>query len=292
MTLDFEMPRILLKSLQECFPLLCSGMVLIFSVIISLSILMVNATEPYISDADRDLDARRQLFESWGSISRASWSLFIATFTAGWVKLANELIAKIHWSYAFLWLAYVVCVNFAIIRVLAGMFVQSCKKVADGDEKAMKLVKKKKQKRTHELIRDLLTRVGHGKEFDAKTLDDILQAEEGKHIGRALGLSPMELEEMLCFAAMSDNKVDEQELTNVLDRLKENARLVDLHKLRLELTELREVVQKDPTRLVDLRKLLFELTDLKEIVQEVKESVNMGRIYSKRAAVLRHQIEE
>eukprot|EP00440_Ansanella_granifera_P018987 gb/GFBE01020633.1/.p1 GENE.gb/GFBE01020633.1/~~gb/GFBE01020633.1/.p1 ORF type:complete len:559 (+),score=155.45 gb/GFBE01020633.1/:1-1677(+) len=142
---SFENLRVLVRTLGSTMDDLAWGMMLLLLIIIASGMLMVNLCQGFILNEQEDQTMRLWLFERFGSSGKAAYTLFEATFTGTWVQSARPLIVDVNPGFAFFWVLYVTIVNFAVIRVIAALFLKQTLAVAseDAEKTARENMKKK-----------------------------------------------------------------------------------------------------------------------------------------------------
>jgi len=141
----FSELQILIKTLVGSLPTLVWSCVLLFFIMMSAAIFMAQMVASVIDDESADLDLRKWAFERYGSWSRCFYTLFESTLSGGWPGHARRLILEVSSVYVLFWFVYVMIVVFAVIRVIAALFLQQTIKIAKGDEQTQ-LAKEKEAK--------------------------------------------------------------------------------------------------------------------------------------------------
>lgn len=126
--------RLIVRTLASTIDDLLWSLTLLALMIASGGMLMVKLTEEFILDADQDLDMRLWCFNRFGTSIRATYTVFEATFTGTWTGSARPLIERVDPMFALFWAPYVLLVNFAMIRVIAAMFLKQTLAVASNDQ--------------------------------------------------------------------------------------------------------------------------------------------------------------
>merc|ERR1719277_2065446 len=113
--------------------------VLLWTIVILLLSMMLVATmnaallERFISDPAQDPVARSKVYESWGTFMRALVSMFEITL-ANWGPQAWLLINNVSELWGFFFIFWRCCFGFAVIQVIASVFIQQTFQVANRDE--------------------------------------------------------------------------------------------------------------------------------------------------------------
>eukprot|EP00746_Dinoflagellata_sp_MGD_P044424 gnl/MRDRNA2_/MRDRNA2_208398_c0_seq1.p1 gnl/MRDRNA2_/MRDRNA2_208398_c0~~gnl/MRDRNA2_/MRDRNA2_208398_c0_seq1.p1 ORF type:complete len:513 (+),score=89.28 gnl/MRDRNA2_/MRDRNA2_208398_c0_seq1:123-1541(+) len=100
------------------------------------SIFMTLSLQSFLRDESADEEKRKQVYVFFGTLSRACITLFEMTLAVGtWGRVGRVVIFDINRNYALFFLGYMVLVSFALIRVIAAIFLKETLAAAakDGD---------------------------------------------------------------------------------------------------------------------------------------------------------------
>merc|ERR1712157_251669 len=95
------------------------------------------------------------VFKHYGSAARATLSMFEATFTAKWTLLSRPLIDEVSPWFAVFWVLYIICINFAVLKVVGALFLKQTMAVASLDAERVNLEKMKERDKHLELLREV-----------------------------------------------------------------------------------------------------------------------------------------
>jgi len=135
--------RILIKTLGASIHALMWSMVLVAIIILAGAICMAQFCSDYIMDAELDYDVRLWTFERYGRASSAMWTMFEITFSGGWPTHVRPLIQDVQPLLAIFWVFYIVVVYFAVIRIIAAMFLKEVMAISQSDKDMMAMEKMK-----------------------------------------------------------------------------------------------------------------------------------------------------
>merc|ERR1712070_1203679 len=96
--------------------------------------------------------------ESFGTTTRAAYSMFDCTFTTGWRLYARRQMEEVNSALALFWLTYVVGVNFMVMKVVSALFVKQTFAVADADNEKMGMEKLKRKKEIASHLRHIFAK--------------------------------------------------------------------------------------------------------------------------------------
>jgi hypothetical protein len=90
----------------------------------------------YFDNDDYPIQDRREIFEYFGTFSRAMLSMFELTL-ANWPPICRALVEKVNEWFMLFFIIHKVTVGFAVIGVINGVFMQETFKVASTDDSIM-----------------------------------------------------------------------------------------------------------------------------------------------------------
>merc|ERR1719409_2689381 len=99
----------------------------------------------FIEDKDNDPVLRSWAFVRFGDFGKATYTMFEATFTSTWTQSSRKLVEEVNAWYGLFWVLYVVGVNFAVMRVIAALFLKQTMAVASQDAEKMIMAKMKER---------------------------------------------------------------------------------------------------------------------------------------------------
>jgi len=154
----FSALRVLVRTIRMSVDSLMWSMVLVALIILSAAMFLVQMNLGVLEDVDRDKALRDWIYMHYGTAGRASYTMFEATFSAKWAThLARPLIEDVSPWFSLFWILYTVIVNFAIIRVIAALFLKQTMAVAAIDAERMAVENMKAREKIvvtlHEIFR-------------------------------------------------------------------------------------------------------------------------------------------
>jgi len=228
-TENFAELRILVRALITSVRAVVWTMSLIGGIVAAGAILMVQISHVYLSDETLDLEKRRWLFSAFGTTTRSIHTLFECAFTGGWTAYSRPSIEDISIVFAVFWIAYVVLINFTVMRVVSALFLKQTMTVAAYDDERLAMAKLKEKERfareLHEIFQEA-DESGDGalsKEEFEKMLDN-------EHVLNHFEKLDLEIYEVIAlFGVLSadDDQADYQEFLAGALKMKGSARTID-----------------------------------------------------------------
>jgi hypothetical protein len=137
--------RILIQTLIVSVRGLFWSVLLIGGICLAASIVMVQVCHGFLDDESISEERRIWIYNAFGTTARASLTVFECTFTGQWPKYSGPFIEEVSSAFALFFLPFVVLVNFAVMRVVAALFLKETMRVADAEsglEEALKMKEK------------------------------------------------------------------------------------------------------------------------------------------------------
>jgi len=184
-----------------------------------------------LEDVDRDKALRDWIYMHYGTAGRASYTMFEATFSAKWAThLARPLIEDVSPWFSLFWILYTVVVNFAIIRIIAALFLKQTMAVAAIDAERMAMENMKAKEKILATIREIfnLGDTSSDGTIDRSEFRRMMENPQVLKLFENLELEFNEvwmLFELLC---EDDGVADAEEFISGCMRLKTNAKTVDM----------------------------------------------------------------
>uniref|UniRef100_A0A7S4QYN5 EF-hand domain-containing protein n=1 Tax=Alexandrium monilatum TaxID=311494 RepID=A0A7S4QYN5_9DINO len=192
---------------------------------------MVQMNLSVLEDVNRDKALRDWVYIHYGTAGRASYTMFEATFSAKWAThLARPLIEDVSPWFSLFWILYTVVVNFAIIRIIAALFLKQTMAVAAIDAERMAMENMKAKEKILATIREIfnLGDTSSDGTIDRSEFRRMMENPQVLKLFENLELEFNEvwmLFELLC---EDDGVADAEEFISGCMRLKTNAKTVDM----------------------------------------------------------------
>lgn len=133
--------RILIQTLMVSVRGLVWSVMLIGGIILAAAIVMAQLTQHCLFDQAITFERREWMYLAFGTTARATYTIFVCTFTTSWNLYAGPYIEEVGAGFAFFFIPFVVLVNFAVMRVVAALFLKQTMQCADSENNAEELLK-------------------------------------------------------------------------------------------------------------------------------------------------------
>jgi Ca2+-binding EF-hand superfamily protein len=193
---------------------------------------------PYIADISQPEDLRREVFGYYGTFWRAMITMFEITF-ANWGPLCRLLIDNISEWFGVFFLIYRCVVGFAMLSVIQAVFIQQTMKSAQLDDDFV-IQQKHREKEAYaakllKIFRKLDTS-GDGL-ISRQEFSHLLESKDIRLLMSTLDVDVRDMDTARDLDALfkliddGDGRISPEEFVNGLQRMKGNARALDLVKL-------------------------------------------------------------
>eukprot|EP00404_Azadinium_spinosum_P017774 CAMPEP_0180490002 /NCGR_PEP_ID=MMETSP1036_2-20121128/38888_1 /TAXON_ID=632150 /ORGANISM="Azadinium spinosum, Strain 3D9" /LENGTH=373 /DNA_ID=CAMNT_0022498177 /DNA_START=160 /DNA_END=1278 /DNA_ORIENTATION=- len=198
--------------------------------------------EYLLEDTSVDENVRLEVFAYFGTFSNTMVTMFEITLS-NWVPSCRLLMDNVSDWFGLFYILYCCCFSFAVIRVIAAIFLTETMKIVAQDEQ-IAMVDKTRTKQAHmrkiDLIFEELDTGGDGSltkaEFDRFKGDDLLQS-----LLDIIGISPRDFENLFMLIDSDGNGyITRAELIEGLSRLRGSSSEVDMLVLTGIVREMKE----------------------------------------------------
>lgn len=226
----FYQLRVLMSAIMSSIPVLGWSMCLLFILQSISAIFMTQSLQTFLRNEDNDLEDKRQVYEYFGSFARSYMTMFEITLAPGtWGKPGRAVIHKVGSYYTFFFWVYVNLISFAIIRVIAAIFLKETLSAAarDQDIHMANINRDPKYINTIRNIFNSMDEDGNGI-ITLHELHDMLTNPEIVDYLNQMGLFPHEVKGLFVLMDDGENEISFDEFVAGVMRLKAAAKGVDL----------------------------------------------------------------
>jgi len=224
--------HVLLHSLWLAIRGLAWSVLLITGFIFAGSAVMVQLGHAFLDDSSISLERRQWVWNNFGTVNRAVYTLWECTFTNSWTQYSRPLIEEVSSTiFGPFWLCYIVGVNFTLMKVVGALFLKQTLQVAQADEARLEV---SRLKRRQILFSECLSNIfaagdesGDGAisdtEFHAMILDDHVVQQFA-----SLGLHMDDVLSLFTVLAADQGAVNFEEFLDLSLHIKDSARKIDI----------------------------------------------------------------
>lgn len=242
--------RILVKTLVNCLMGLVWASVLLFAILISTGMFLSQMLQGTMVDEQINHELRAWVWQFHGTASRSAYSLFEVTLSGSWPLNARRMIEEVSGWYVIFWIAFIIVVWFAVVRVLTAVFLQKTMKIARLDDELMQNEKLGKGVTNYvNQIADFLreTDVDNDAKMNQEELQIALDHEDLQQWLNVIDLASHDVMALFAVLADEEGQVTHDDLVGGILRLSGGIRAIDtvviMHSQRQHARELEKVVQ-------------------------------------------------
>jgi len=132
----FDPLHLIIKAVRSSVSVLMWSIVVLVLLIAAASLFTSQMVESYIRDVTKPDAIRIEVFEAWGTFTRAMVSMFEVSL-GNWAPPCHLLQNEVNELWALFFLIYKCTIGFAVVQVITAVFIQQTFKVAARDEEVM-----------------------------------------------------------------------------------------------------------------------------------------------------------
>lgn len=232
----FENLRVLVAAVISAVRSFIWSMLLLGMVQLIASIFMTQSLQSYFEDQSADVSVKQEVFEYFGSWVRSYITLFEMTLAIGtWGRYGRLIIFEVNSGYAVFFLGYLALVSFAMIRVIAALFLKDTLASAAKDSDVV-TAEMNRDPRYIKQIRKVFAEMdvtGDGV-LTLEEIHEVLADTKAIAILEEFGVVPRELKGLFELMDDGDDKISFNEFLAGIMRLKSSNKGVDLATLLYE----------------------------------------------------------
>jgi len=232
---SFDSMFVLIRSIQASGSAFFWSFMLLFSIQIAGGMFLHQVLKPCMTDAHFSIKQREDIYNVYGTFTKTMLTMFEVTF-ANWVPVCRMLVSNVSESFALFFILYRCMFCFAIVKVIAAVFISETNRIVAGDAE-LALVKSQRAREDYarklQTMFKVLDKSGDGKiswdEFQVLLSDDVTKA-----WAAAMEIDTRELQELFTYLDTGDGEVTLDEFMAGIPKMKGNARSTDsVHMLAL-----------------------------------------------------------
>merc|ERR1712232_320894 len=139
----FDVLHLLIGSVRACSSVLLWSTVVLGLIMTCCTLAFIYTLDPLIRDPNTDPVLAVKLFDYFGSYSRGMFSMFEVTL-GNYVPIARTLHESVSEWFVLIFIVYRMLVNFALLKVINGIFMHETFRVAAADDDIMIMQKNRK----------------------------------------------------------------------------------------------------------------------------------------------------
>jgi len=223
---------LLIKSIQSSFSALLWSFTLLWFLQISMGIVLCQILNGYIIDESKPRAIREEVFKYFGTVANTILTMFEISL-GNWVVTCRLLYDNVSKWYGAFYILYRCCFMFAVMKVITAVFISETNRCAASDDE-LALTKRQRQKEAYgaklkEVFNELDTQRDGYLSWDEikRLLDDNLL----KDWLQTLEIDTQDLSHLFTILDDGDGRLDLNEFTSSLSRVRGPAKSMDLLKV-------------------------------------------------------------
>jgi hypothetical protein len=248
----FDALRVLLATLKQCFGIAFWSLT-VLSVPITMGCLVMNVlTKQYIlSGADEG--SREDMWEYFGTFTRSMVTMMEISI-ANWVPVVRKVQGTLGEPAAFCVIVYVLIVNFCMLKVVTGVFLQQTYQASAEDDELMVMKKIRETKVFHRKMKLLFKRLVCDKKIDGDkeavvTIDDfnhaLVKDRTLKPWMASMNMDVADAKIAWRLVDLDNNGVTQDELMNCVRFIRGQAKSADVKLLLQEVSHMVKLLKSD-----------------------------------------------
>lgn len=234
--------RVIIRTLTASVRGLLWAVLLVFVIILAGGILITQLLAGFMEDKDNVFNERLYMYERYGSAFKATFTMWGHTFTGRWTDDARRMTERVDGMHALFWIVWIVGVNFAVMRVIAALFLKQTLAVANDDAQKMALQKIKERDHFINIIREIFhtADVDGGGSLSAEEFVNMIKVPTVAENFKLLDLELFEVTMLFRLLADDNGEADYDEFLQGAIQLKGTARNIDVIKILHETIKIRK----------------------------------------------------
>lgn len=221
--------RVLIQTLIVSIRGLIWSVFLIMGIVLAAALIMVQLSHSFFDDEAVAIERRQWLYLMFGTTARAFYTMFECTFSSNWRNYSRPIIEDVHVGFAFFFLPYTVYVNFAVMRVIAALFLKQTMAVAALDEERIAIEKRKEKELVAQALREMFEAADSDQNgaISREEFDEMLHTEAVVEFFENLNLEIEEVIALFGVLCADDGEADYEEFLDGALKMKSPARAID-----------------------------------------------------------------
>jgi len=216
-----------------------------FTFLCIVAMLMSKTLTHFIRDEKQELAVRAQIYNNWGSFTRALVTMFEVTL-ANWGPVCWTLTNSVNEWYSLFFVCYKCTIGLAVVQVILAVFIQQTFKVASDDEEIM-LCEQKQQ--TESMVRHMmhlfdLIDTNHDNIISTAEFEKVMDNVRVKTWFSAIGVDGVDLRDLFTMLDDGDGQLDESEFIEGVNALRGFAKSIDIFVIKRQLKKVQDLVLK------------------------------------------------
>lgn len=219
---------LLLKAIRASISALCWSFLLLMIVELATGLFLCQVLHGFMVDEEIDMESRRKVFGYFGTLDKALVTMAEITL-ANWVPSCRVLMEEVHEAFLLFYIVYRCMFCFAVIKVIAAVFITETNRVLASDSELNMLKGQREALASHKKLSALFSVIDLDKsrEVDWPEMQKFLADAEQLKWLNTIGLSRVDFEKLFWLVEV-DGKIHIDKFVSMVKQLHGTAKTVDL----------------------------------------------------------------
>jgi len=255
------------------------SIVVLFIVILMGGLFMSQSLSEYIADDREPLNTRNWAYTYYGGSARATLTMFEITLSGCWPNYSRRLVEEVSAWYVLFFIFYIAGVVFAVTRIITAIFLRDTLQAADSESDRVIIELQHTRRDLMRQLEDFFKEADKSSDglVDRDEFEQMLQKPNVRLWLRSMGLVVNEYVALFNLIDSGSGSISFQEFMDGVQRLKGNARSIDMLGISLEMGRVRQTLSELEKWLhkvigeADARELKFDDRDMSNLRRDCLE---------------------
>eukprot|EP00931_Biecheleriopsis_adriatica_P021773 TRINITY_DN14146_c0_g1_i2.p1 TRINITY_DN14146_c0_g1~~TRINITY_DN14146_c0_g1_i2.p1 ORF type:complete len:572 (-),score=98.23 TRINITY_DN14146_c0_g1_i2:76-1791(-) len=226
----FRELRVLVQTIASSLVGVAWSMVLMGMMIVASSLILCQLLLEFVMDDTKNVNIRKWVWLNYGSSTRATYTMFEATFSGCWPDKAKTLVDDISPMYSLFWIFYIAGGVFAVTRIIGAAFVKEALNVASQQSDLMVYERMRNKEVYLKKLREFFVEADQSGDgmVDREEFDEIMSNPRVLAFLQALELEVHETHSLFNLLEDGAGQISCDDFLQGVVRLKGQARCVDV----------------------------------------------------------------
>jgi len=212
-----------------CGPIFLWSVIVLFMFQVVVGLTLNNILMSFLENSENSLESRKDVWSYFGTFSKTILTMWELTL-GNYAPVSNLLVVNVGEVYGYVITTYKVCVGFAVVKVITGVFLHETFRTANSDDELMIMQKRRSKSKHVKKMLQFLTAADDSNDgvLQREELKKILENPDMKVWLSAQDLDVVDVDLLFDFLDGGEGHISSAELISGVARLKGAARSIDL----------------------------------------------------------------
>jgi len=222
------------------------SVVVMFMIVLMGGLFMSHNLAEYVMDEEKPLSTRSWVYEYYGGSARATLTMFEITMSGCWPNYSRRLIEEVSVWYVLFFIFYIAGVIFGVTRIITAVVLRDTLQAAETESDRMIIEMKHHRRALMHQLQEFFFEADQSSDgmVDRYEFEQMLQNPNVRLWLKSMGLAVDEYVALFHVIDNGSGAISFQEFLDGVNRLKGNARSVDIFSISLELGRIRQSISE------------------------------------------------